>query len=71
MIANRQHTDLALAYMEAWDRGDQWVAAITSSLATYDDDFRSFLRTELSKGIRDQGATPAEYGLGDDRSSRW
>ncbi len=65
MIANRQHGDLAAAYMEAWDRGDQWVAAISTSLATYDDDFRSVLRTELGKGIRDQGATPAEYGLGD------
>ncbi|WGD55591.1 hypothetical protein QA641_17950 [Bradyrhizobium sp. CB1650] len=66
MIANRQHGDLASAFMEAWNRGDHWVAAIKTSLATYDDDFRNFLRGELGKGITGLGADPADYGLGDD-----
>jgi hypothetical protein len=66
MIANRQHVDLASAYMEAWDRGDHWVAAIRTSLATYDDEFRSFLSSELGKGIRNQGAEPGDYGLDDE-----
>jgi hypothetical protein len=66
MIANRQHDDLASAYMEAWDRGDHWVAAIRSSLATYDDQFRSFLDAELSKGIKNQGGKPGNYGIDDE-----
>jgi len=66
MIANRQHSDLASAYTEAWDRGDHWVAAIKTSLATYDDGFRNFLRSELGKGIKGLGAEPGDYGLGDE-----
>ncbi|MGV7218039.1 GSU2403 family nucleotidyltransferase fold protein [Bradyrhizobium sp. UFLA05-112] len=51
MIANRQHADVAAAFAEAWDRGDQWKAAIRTSIATYDDDFRTSLRSELEKGL--------------------
>lgn len=65
MIANRQQDDLAAAYMEAWDRGDHWAAAIRTSLATYDDRFRSLLGTELGTGIRNNGGDPSAYGLGD------
>ncbi|MGO3926808.1 GSU2403 family nucleotidyltransferase fold protein [Rhodopseudomonas pseudopalustris] len=65
MIANRQQDDLAAAYMEAWDRGDHWVAAIRSSLATYDDQFRWWLGAELGKGIKSNGGEPSDYGLGD------
>ena len=65
MIANRQHGELASAYMEAWDRGAHWVAAIRTSIATYDNEFRSFLRTELGKAITDFGSDPADYGSGD------
>lgn len=65
MIANRQHADLASAYMEAWGRGDHWVAAIRTSIATYDDAFREALRNELGKGVKDMGADPADYGLAD------
>ncbi len=66
MIGNRQHGDLASAYMVAWDRGDHWIAAIKTSLATYDDEFRNFLRSELGKGITDLDADPGDYGLGHD-----
>nr|WP_218625823.1 GSU2403 family nucleotidyltransferase fold protein [Bradyrhizobium sp. dw_411] len=66
MIANRQQDDLAGAYMEAWDRGDHWVAAIRTSLATYDDQFRSLLDTELAKGIRNNGGEPRDYGFDDE-----
>jgi hypothetical protein len=63
MIANRQHGDLGSAYMEAWDRGDHWVAAIRRSIATYSEEFRNFLRIELGKGITDLGSDPGDYGL--------
>ena len=63
MIANRQHGDLATAFMEAWDRGDHWRAAISQSLATYDDEFQTSLRADLSKGVTELGSNPANYEL--------
>jgi hypothetical protein len=63
MIANRQHADLASAFMEAWDRGDHWIDAIRKSIATYDDDFQNSLRSELAKGVTELGSDPADYGL--------
>jgi hypothetical protein len=41
----------------------QWVAAIRTSLATYDDQFRSLLDAELGKGIKNNGGEPRNYGL--------
>jgi hypothetical protein len=63
MIANRQHADLASAFTEAWDRGDHWKAAIRTSIATYDDEFQSSLRAELTRGITELGSNPADYDL--------
>ena len=65
MIANRQHADLAAAFMEAWDRGDHWRTAIRTSIATYDDDFQGSFRAELVKGITELGSDPAAYDLAD------
>jgi hypothetical protein len=64
MIANRLHVDLAMAYMEAWDRGDHWSAAIRQSLAIYDDAFQHLFRAELGKGVIELGGVPDRYGLG-------
>jgi hypothetical protein len=63
MIANRQHADLSSAFMEAWDRGDHWRAAIRQSIATYDDGFQTSLQAELSKGMTELGSDPANYEL--------
>lgn len=63
MIANRQHADLAAAFMEAWDRGDHWRTAIRTSIATYEDDFQGSFRVELVKGITELGSDPAGYEL--------
>src|SRR5258708_8661107 len=65
MIANRQHADLASAFTEAWGRGDHWRAAIRTSIATYDDDFQSSFRTELTTGVTELGSNPADYDLAD------
>lgn len=65
MIANRQHADIASAFAQAWDRGDQWRAAIRKSLATYDDDFQSLLRDGLGKGLVALGSSPGNYDLAD------
>ncbi|WP_315833495.1 nucleotidyltransferase family protein [Bradyrhizobium prioriisuperbiae] len=65
MIANRQHADLASVFMEAWDRGDHWKAAIRTSLATYDNDVHNSFRTELAKGVTELGSDPAKYDLVD------
>jgi hypothetical protein len=75
MIANRQHADLASAFTEAWDCGDHWRAAIRTSIASYDDDFQSSFRTELTKGVTELGSNPADYDLADkptdDEASTW
>jgi hypothetical protein len=63
MIANRQHADLAAAFMEAWDRGDHWRTAIRTSIATYDGDFQGSFRAELVKGITELGSEPAGYEI--------
>ncbi|MBR0801684.1 hypothetical protein JQ615_40770 [Bradyrhizobium jicamae] len=65
MIENRQHVDVASAFMEAWDRGDQWKAAIRTSIATYDDGFRRSLRTELGNCVTELGFDPTKYDLAD------
>ncbi|MBR0938816.1 GSU2403 family nucleotidyltransferase fold protein [Bradyrhizobium jicamae] len=65
MIENRQQADVASAFMEAWDRGDQWKAAIRTGIATYDDGFRKSLRTELGKGVTELGSDRAKYDLAD------
>lgn len=48
-------------FMEAWDRGDHWSAAIRTSLATYDDDFQKSLSVELAKGVTELGSDSADY----------
>ena len=63
MIANRQHADLASAFVEAWDRGDHWKAAIRQSIATYDEAFQTSFRSELSKGMIEIGSNPGGYDL--------
>ena len=63
MIANRQHADLASGFVEAWDRGDHWKAAILTSLATYHDDFQNSFRTELAKGVTELGSKLADCDL--------
>lgn len=63
MIANRQHADLALAFLEAWDRGDHWRAAIRTSIATYEGNFQNPFRIELAKGITEPGSKLADYDL--------
>src|SRR5581483_7760799 len=63
MVANRQHADLASAFMEAWDRGDHWRAAIRQGVVTYDDDFQASLKADLSKGVTELGSDPANYEL--------
>jgi hypothetical protein len=68
MIANRQHADLATTFMEAWDRGDHWRGAIRQSIATYDDDFQTLLRANLSKGMNELGSDPASYELAEARA---
>ena len=65
MIANRQHAGLASAFTEAWDRGDHWRAAIRTSIATYDNDFQSSFRIELTKGATEPCFDPADYDLAD------
>ena len=52
---------IACLYLEAWDRGDHWKAAIRQSVATYDDDFQKTLKADLSKGMTELGSDPVNY----------
>jgi hypothetical protein len=70
MIANRQHADLASAFVEAWDRGDHWRDAIRQSIANYDDNFQTSLRAELSKGVTELGSDPANYELAEEPTKK-
>jgi len=63
MFANRQQADLASAFMDAWDRGEHWRAAIRTSIATYEDDFQKLFRAELAKGVTELGPDPTDYDL--------
>jgi hypothetical protein len=63
MIRNRQHAEMGLAFMEAWDRGEAWKDAIRKSIASYDDEFRARLQKELARGVTESGADPIKYGL--------
>ena len=65
MTANRQHADLAFAFTEACDRGGHWGAVIRTSIATFDENFRSSLRTELAKCVTELGSKLADYDLAD------
>lgn len=68
LILNHQQADMALAFMEAWDRGDAWREAIRKSLATYDERMQSSFQEALAKGIKELGDNPAAYGLAEDTS---
>ncbi len=63
MIKNRQHVDIASAFIEAWDRGKAWKDAIRKSIASYDDKFRTHLKQELAKGVTELEADPDKYEL--------
>ena len=64
MIANRQHADPASSLTEARDRGDHWMTAIRTSIATFDD-FQNSFRTELVKSVTELGSDPADYNPAD------
>jgi len=61
MTAQRNHTAVADAYMEAWDRGPHWRDAIRSSLDQMESAVA--IRAALALGVDRLGADPAAYEL--------
>lgn len=57
LFALRQGEAVADAYMEAWDRGPAWRAALRENLRALDTDLREHLRA----GVRALGGDPAHY----------
>lgn len=61
LMQTGQHSDLAMAYEEAWNRGPAWRDAISATLRRYDELSRSRLTDAIGKGFRQIGTDPAPY----------
>ena len=61
LMQTGQHSDLAMAYEEAWNRGPAWRDAISATLRRYDELSRSRLADAIGKGFRQIGTDPAPY----------
>jgi hypothetical protein len=63
MGATRRQSDLALAYCEAWERGQSWRDAITRGLSLMRPARREQLMSTLAEGMAEVGEDPARYGV--------
>jgi hypothetical protein len=63
MLETRRTDALADVFMEAWDRGEAWRHAITSSLRTFDATAFEAIAKALRESIRRLEANPSDYGL--------
>ncbi|MBA8902073.1 GSU2403 family nucleotidyltransferase fold protein [Phyllobacterium sp. P30BS-XVII] len=63
LITTRRQSDLAIAYAEAWERGQAWQEGITRGWSFIAERQRADLITGLAKGMGDIGLDPASYGL--------
>jgi hypothetical protein len=61
LVELRQHTDLAEAYMEAFERGAHWRSAIKESLEQLDETAASNIQSGIAKGITRLGGDPTKY----------
>ncbi|MFF0948390.1 GSU2403 family nucleotidyltransferase fold protein [Rhizobium leguminosarum] len=63
MGATRRHSDLALAYCEAWERGQSWRDAIGRGLSFMRPDRRLQLMCVLAEGMAEIGEDAVHYGV--------
>lgn len=63
MGATRRHSDLALAYCEAWERGHSWREAIARGLSLLRPARREQLMSTLAEGMAEIGEDPVRYGV--------
>ena len=61
--ATRRQDDLAFAFVEAWDRGDNWREAIRHGLNLFDADRRETVNTILRKALLEIGAHPEGFTI--------
>jgi hypothetical protein len=59
----RRHSDLALAYCEAWDRGQSWRAAMARGLSFMRPGRRVQLISVLAEGMAQINEDPLRYGI--------
>lgn len=64
LIDSRQAAALADTFMEAWDRGEAWREAITTSLSTMEKSLREKLVASLAQAISELGGNSELYGMG-------
>jgi hypothetical protein len=63
MGATRRHSDLALAYCEAWERGQSWRDAISRGLSFMRPERRRQLMSVLAEGMAEIGEDAVRYGV--------
>lgn len=63
--ATRRQDDLAFAFMEAWDKGENWRETIRRGLNLFDADTRETVNTILGKSLREIGASPEGFTMRD------
>lgn len=63
----RRHSDLALAYCEAWDRGQSWRDGIARGLSLMRPGRREQLMSVLAEGMSEVCEDPALYGVRTER----
>ncbi|MBB5666650.1 hypothetical protein GGE68_004882 [Rhizobium leguminosarum] len=63
MGATRRHSDLALAYCEAWERGQSWREAIARGLSLMRPARHQQLMSTLAEGMAEVGEDPVRYDV--------
>jgi hypothetical protein len=63
MIQTHRHTDLAVAFTEAWNRGSAWKEALRLSLSRLEPQARSAIEAGLAEGVRHLGDEITKYEL--------
>lgn len=63
LIETRRGSDLAGAFVEAWERGPAWADALRNGLGYLPEKTRGKVAAGLVQGLRDLGAAPGDYGF--------
>jgi hypothetical protein len=69
LIATRRQSDLAIAFCEAWNRGQAWEDGISRGLSYVPPSQINSIRHGLVEGMRDIGENPSDYEIADDEPS--
>ena len=63
LIETRRSSDLASAFVEAWERGPAWKESLGSGLRYLPRTYRASVLAGLAEGLKEIGETPSHYGF--------